>query len=174
MLLAALAISGWLSSGAVSQAPDFSGAWTLEPAAAPTTPTAPGAPARGDMGSGWGSPLTITQDAKQLVVEQTLFGRGDMQPPLRFVYALDGTETRNTVMIGHASQTRVSRAAWDGQTLQITTSYPAVDPDSGKPFTTEVTHRVSLASPTSLVIEVTRGAALGGQPTTTRSVYKKN
>ena len=75
MLLAALAISGWLSSGAVSQAPDFSGAWTLEPGAASTAPAAPGPPARGDMGSGWGSPLTITQDAKQLVVEQTLFSR---------------------------------------------------------------------------------------------------
>ena len=37
------------------------------------------------MGSGWGSPLTITQDAKQLVVEQTLFSRCDMQPQLRFV-----------------------------------------------------------------------------------------
>ena len=125
------------------------------------------------MGSGWGSPLTITQDAKQLLVVQTLFGRGDMQPPLRFVYALDGAETRNTVMIGHASQQRVSRAAWDGQALVVTTTYPAVDPSSGKPFTTEVTHRLSLASPTSLVIEVTRGAALGGPVTTTKTVYRK-
>jgi hypothetical protein len=174
MLLAALAISGWLSAGTAAQAPDFSGAWTAEPAAAPAAGAAPAPPARGDMGSGWGSPLTITQDAKQLVVVQTLFGRGDMQPPLRFVYALDGTETRNTVMIGHASQMRVSRAAWDGQTLQVTTSYPAVDPSTGKPFTTEVTHRLSLASPTSLVIEVTRGAALGGPATTTRTVYRKN
>jgi len=174
MLVAAIALSGWLATGAASQAPDFSGAWTVEAAPAPAAPGAPAAAARGDMGSGWGSPLTITQDAKQLVVVQTLFGRGDMQPPLRYIYALDGTETRNTVMIGHAAQTRVSRAAWDGQTLQVTTSYPAVDPESGKPFTTEVTHRLSLASPTSLVIEVTRGAALGGQATTTRAVYKKN
>jgi hypothetical protein len=173
-LMTALAISGWLSASATSQVPDFSGAWTAEPAAAPAAPATPAPPARGDMGSGWGSPLTITQDAKQLVVEQLLFGRGDMQPPLRFVYALDGSETRNTVMIGHASQVRVSRAAWDGQTLQVTTTYPAVDPSSGKPFTTEVTHRLSLASPTSLVIEVTRGPALGGQPTTTRAVYRKS
>jgi hypothetical protein len=174
MLLAALVISGWLSAGSAAQVPDFSGVWTVEPAPAPAAPAAAGTPARGDMGSGWGSPLTITQDAKQLVVVQTLFGRGDMQPPLRFVYALDGTEAKNTVMIGHASQTRVSRAAWDGQTLQVTTTYPAVDPDSGKPFTTEVTHRLSLASPTSLVIDVTRGAALGGQATTTRTIYRKN
>jgi hypothetical protein len=174
MLLAALVISGWLSAGATAQVPDFSGVWTVEPAPAPSAPAAPGTPARGDMGSGWGSPLTITQSARQLVVEQVLFGRGDMQPPLRFVYALDGTETKNTVMIGHAAQTRVSRAAWEGQILQVTTTYPAVDPDSGKPFTIEVTHRLSLASPTSLVIDVTRGAALGGQPTTSRALYRKS
>jgi hypothetical protein len=175
MLLAALVISGWLSAGAAAQVPDFSGTWTLEPAAPAGAPPAPGTPpARGDMGSGWGSPLTITQDAKQLVVIQTLFGRGDMQPPLRFLYALDGTETKNTVMIGHASQTRVSRTAWNGQTLQVTTSYPAVDPDSGKPFTIEVTHRLSLASPTSLVLDVTRGAVLGGQATMSRAVYRKS
>ena len=83
------------------------------------------------MGSGWGSPLTITQDAKQLVVVQTLFGRYDMQPPLRFVYALDGSETRNAVMIGHAAQiARVARGV-GRPALQITTSYPAIDPRPG-------------------------------------------
>jgi hypothetical protein len=174
ILLAALAIGGWLSAAVVPQVPDFSGVWTIEPVAAATAPPAPGTLARGDMGSGWGSPLTITHDARELVVQQTLFGRGDMQPPLRFVYALDGTETRNTVMLGHASQVRVSRAKADGQALQITTSYPAVDPASGKPFATEVTHRLSLSSPTSLVIEVTRNGALGGAATTTRTVYRKS
>jgi hypothetical protein len=174
ILLTALAISGWLASAPLPQVPDFSGVWTIEPAAAATAPPTPGTLARGDMGSGWGSPLTITQDARELVVQQTLFGRGDMQPPLRFVYALDGTETRNTVMIGHASQVRVSRAKWDGQALQVTTNYPAVDPASGQPFTTEVTHRLSLSSPTSLVIEVTRNGALGGVATTTRTVYRKS
>ena len=77
---------------------------------------------RGDMGSGWGSTLTITQDARQLVVEQALFSRYDLQPPLRFVYALDGSETRNTVMMGHATQVRTSRATWDGAALRITTT----------------------------------------------------
>lgn len=125
------------------------------------------------MGSGWGSPLAITQDATQLIVVQTLFSRYDAEPPLRFVYTLDGSETRNEVMIGHSTQVRLSRAAWDGQTLRITTRYPGVDPSSGKPFTIEVIHRLSLESPTGLIVEVTRGAALGGQVTTTRSVYRK-
>jgi hypothetical protein len=125
------------------------------------------------MSSGWGSPFTITQDAGKLIVEQTLFTRYDMYPTQRQVYSLDGAETRNTVMIGHATHERVSRAAWDGQALRITTSYPGIDPESGKPFTTEVTYRLSLESPTTLVIETTRGPVLGGRATTTRTVFRK-
>ena len=86
----------------------------------------------GDMGSGWGSPVTITQDERQLVVEQPLFSRYDLQPPVRTVYALDGSESRNAVMTGHATQLRVSRAKWDGDALVITTSYPAIDPGDGQ------------------------------------------
>lgn len=177
-----VALGAWISVGAAFQAtPDLSGQWTIE--AAPATPPAgtaapPGRPdqgtlSRGDMGSGWGSPLTITQDAKQLVVVQALFSRYDAMTPLRFVYALDGSESRNDVMIGHSAQLRLSRAAWEGQTLRITTRYPGIDPDTGKPFSIEVIHRLSLESPTGLIVEVTRGAAIGGQPTTTRSVYRK-
>ena len=84
------------------------------------------------MGSGWGTPLTITQNATELVVEHALFSRYDLQPPLRFVYRLDGTESRNTTMAGHVTQTRVSRAEWDGQALKIVTSYPGIDPGTGK------------------------------------------
>jgi hypothetical protein len=176
MSAASFVLAGWVSVILAFQTPDFSGQWTADAvaraAAAPTTGT-PAPPPRGDMGSGWGSPLTITQDARQLVVEQALFSRYDLQPPLRFVYALDGSETRNTVMTGHTSQVRQSRTAWTGQALRITTIYPAVDPASGRTFTTEVTHTLSLESPATLVIEVTRGGALGGQPTTTRTIYRR-
>jgi hypothetical protein len=186
MMVAAIAVGGWAPSAMSFQSPpDFSGRWTMEApsAPAPAPPAAGGAaPAlrpdqgtlnRGDMGSGWGSPLTITQDAKQLIVEQTLFSRYDFATQPRFVYALDGAESRNGVMIGHSTQVRTSRARWDGQNLIITTTYPGSDPSSGKPFTTEVTHRLALESPGTLVIEVTRGAALGGKPTTTKTVYRK-
>jgi hypothetical protein len=170
-MLTALIIAIWISGGSAVQAtPDFSGQWTVEAAPAPA---AQSSLPRGDMGSGWGSPLTIAQDAKQLVVDQTLFSRYDLQPPLRFVYALDGSETRNPVMMGHTTQLRVSRASWDGQTLRITTNYPSIDPASGNAFTTEVTHRLTLESPTTLVVEATRVGALGGQPTKTRTVYRK-
>jgi hypothetical protein len=128
---------------------------------------------RGDMGSGWGSPLTITQDARQLVVEPAVFSRYDANPQPRLTYALDGSESRNDVMIGHATQVRTSRAAWDGPSLRITTTYPGIDPASGKAFTTEVSHRLTLESPSALVVEVTRSGAMGGQALTTRTVYRK-
>jgi hypothetical protein len=150
-----------------AQAPaDFSGQWTAQ---AP----AESKPPRGDMGSGFGSPIAISQDARQLVIDQTLFSRYDLQPPVRYAFALDGSESKNAVMIGHATQIRTSRAAWDGTALRVTTSYPAVDPGSGKAFTTDVTYRLSLESPATLVIEATRAGVLGGKPTTTRTVYQK-
>ena len=126
------------------------------------------------MGGGWGSPLTITQDAAKLTVEHRYFSNYDIQPPLRYVYALDGSESRNTTMAGHVSQTRVSRTKWEGSTLVVVTQYAGVDPSNGKPFTTEVTTRVSLQSATELVVESTRAGVLGGKQTSARTVYRKN
>jgi hypothetical protein len=162
--------------GSAQQTPDFSGQWVAEPSPAPAPPTQgkPGPPPRGDMGGGWGSPLTITQDQSKLIVQHRVFSNYDLQPPLRFVYALDGSESRNTIMPGHDSQTRISRATWDGQVLRVVTQYPGIDPSNGKPFTTEVTTRVSLQSPTELVVESTRGGVLGGKTTTARTVYRRN
>jgi hypothetical protein len=168
------------ASGSTSRAlqarPDFSGKWTAEAAPVPTATSAagtPAPPAKGDMGSGWGSAFTITQNDKELVVEQALFSRYDLQGSLRLVYALDGSETRNAVMTGHSTQLRVSRTVWNGQSLRITTIYPSVNPASGQTFTTEVTQTLALESPAMLVVEVTRAGVLGGQTTTTRTVHRK-
>src|SRR5262245_40960072 len=111
MFVRALFLMGSITIGALQAPADFSGQWTE---------TAPS----GDMGSGWGSTITITQTATALSVEHALFSRYDLQPPLKFVYALDGSEARNAVMMGHATQVRVSRASWDGPTLRITSTYP--------------------------------------------------
>jgi hypothetical protein len=40
----------------------------------------------GDMASGWGSAIAITQDATRLTVEYAVFSRYDLQPPLKFTY----------------------------------------------------------------------------------------
>src|SRR5262245_16230927 len=156
---------------------DFSGKWTLDAPAVATTPAVPGTPAAaakpGDMGSGWGSPITITQDANRMSVEYVFFSRYDIQPPLKFSYPLDGSSGRNTVSMGRGEQAESSRAQWSGQTLVITTTFEVAERGAGKPFTAEVTRKLWLESPTTMIIEVTRSGVLGGAASTTRSVYRK-
>lgn len=153
---------------------DFSGRWTVETAPAASAPGGGRGAARGDMGSGWSSTIAITQDAKQLVVESIVFSRSDLQSQPRFVYALDGSETRNTVLMGRGPQLQSSRAKWDGARLQITTTHTFDDPATGKAVTMDVTQTLSLESPGRLVVDVTRGSVLGGKPSTTRTVYTKS
>jgi hypothetical protein len=168
MWLIAMTVSAWLAVGLQSQMQtDFSGRWTVVPAPAGSSA------AFGDMGSGWGTTITITQDANQLVVEPIVFTRYDLQPQPRFVYALDGSETRNTVMMGRGFQPQASHARWEGQSLTITTVYSFADPASGQPLTVDVTQKLSVESPNTLVVEVTRTGALGGRSSTTRTVYTK-
>jgi hypothetical protein len=156
---------------------DFSGRWTLDapaPSPAPQGQAAAGAqPApRPDMGTGWGSPISIAQDAKQISIEYVQFSRYDLQPPLRLVYALDGSESTNSVMLGHTAQVQSSRATWDGQALVIATRHTFIDPASGKPMPHEVTHRLSLESPTTLVVEVRRAGVLGGEASVVKKTYR--
>ena len=165
-------------AGLPAQAPaDFSGEWTLDAPAIATTPAVPGTPAAaakpGDMGSGWGSTIAIAQDAKQLRVEYTVFSRYDLQPPLTFIYPLDGSEGRNAVMMGRGEQVESSRAQWNGQTLIIVTTFQVAERGAGKPFNVELTRKLSLESPTTLVVEATRAGVLGGPASTTRAVYRK-
>lgn len=162
---------------------DFSGRWTNEPEPAATAQGAVGQRGgggergggrSGDMGSGWGSNVTITQDANRLTVEYMFFARGDMQPPLRFVFALDGTETKNSVMMGRGIQVQRSKTAWDGDKLAITTVHSFDNPANGRPMTSDVKQTLSLESPSSLIVETMRSPVLGGPPSTTRTVYRKN
>ena len=95
-----------------------------------------------------------------------------MQRPLRLEYALDGTDSRNAVMIGHTTEHVRSRARWVGASLEITTSHEAPHPASGKPLTTEVIQRLSLVSQEELLVEATRTVP-GAAPATTRTTYKK-
>jgi hypothetical protein len=125
------------------------------------------------MGSGWGSTITITQDATRFTVEYAFFSRGDMQPPLRFAYTLDGSQAVNTVMMGRGTQAQRSRTAWKADTLVITTVHTFPHPETGQPTPTEVTQAVSLESPTSLVVQATRAGVLGGPASTTRTVYRR-
>ena len=148
--------------------PDYSGEWTRVDSTEQRSVAAVGDAAFrvGNMGSGWGSPLTLRQQGNELVVEYAHFGTYDLQPRLRFAYALDGTESRNAIMIGHAEAVLRSRAMWRDSTLVITTVYPAPG------GTTEVTQSLTLSSPTSLIVETTRSGA-GSRPSVTRTTYAK-
>lgn len=148
--------------------PDLSGRWTTEAAPGQQAPRG-----RPDLGSGWGSTITLTQDPRQLTVEYAFFTRGDMQPPLKFTYALDGSESRNAVMMGRGTQAERSTCAWDDQTLVITTTHPFTNPETGKAESIDVVRRLSLESPDSLVVETTRAGVLGGPPSTARVVYRR-
>ncbi len=175
--LMVVVLAMFLVANAVAQErPDFSGRWAVEPEPTPA-PTAPGTPAPlrvGSMGSGWGPTITIKQTADRLTVEYDFFARGDMQAPLKFSYAFDGSETSNSVMIGRGIQSQVSKAAWAGKELLINTTYPVEDPAGGKPSKMVVKRKLWLESPDALVVETTREGALGGLATTTRTVYKKS
>lgn len=126
------------------------------------------------MGSGWGSNITVTQTASRLTVEYVFFTRGDMQPPLKFAYPLDGTATKNTVMMGRGIETQTSTTAWDGQKLVITTQYPFTHPTTGQAMTSEVKQILSLEAPESMLVETQRAATLGGPATSTRTTYRKS
>ena len=188
----AVAIGLFAASVPAQTAPDFSGDWTTEAevtagrgAQVGRTQGARGGQARGqrgrggravrvgDMGSGFGPNITITQSADELTVVYPFFTRGDLQPPLTFHYALDGSETTNTVEMGLGIQEQKSRAAWDGASLIITTTHTFENPENGETVPVEVRTVLSLESPTALVFDVTRSGVLGGEASTTRTTYRK-
>jgi hypothetical protein len=138
------------------QAPNFSGQWQRDD--------------QNDLGSGWGDVITVTQNDSRLQVEYAHFAKTDLQPPLIFVYDLKGGESRNSVMMGRGIQLQTSRARLIGGKLNITTFHELVY--QGKPIRSEVQQVLSLESPTTFVVEVTRVGVLGGPPTISRSVYR--
>jgi hypothetical protein len=185
-VLSALSATLALSSLDAQQRVDFSGAWTAQGAGRGGAPAGGAAGGRGggaptaDLSSGWGPSITILQRGDTLTVERVFFTTGDLQPPLKLRYALNGSAITNTVMMGRGMQESVSTAAWQGERLLITTRQSVPDPADGRPVTVEVVRTLSLqrpanpspASPT-LVIETVRSSAFGGTPSTTRTVYTR-
>ncbi|MBV6522517.1 MAG: hypothetical protein MNPFHGCM_02665 [Gemmatimonadaceae bacterium] len=154
-----------------AQHPDFSGQWVaiVDSAAGSRTVASTGDAVfrSGDMGSGWGAPLTIRQAADSLIVEYPQFSTYDLQPPLRFAFSLDGGETRAAAMIGHAQVSERSRVSWSGDTLVVVTTFP-VPPAAGASPTTAVRRAMSLAADGTLHIETRRE---GAAPV--RTAYRK-
>lgn len=155
--------------------PDFSGTWALADSAmaAPSIATRGDAAFQvGDMGSGWGSRLTLAHSADQLTVEYVYFSTYDLQPPLRYIFALDGAESINHIMIGHTASEQRSRATWRGDTLVITTQYPA--PDGNGAGAAEVRQALHLVAADRLEIETTRVGVNGAPSRVSRTRYIRN
>ena len=174
VLLAASLVAG-ATAGAQSR-PSFAGDWVRLDSAT-TTPSIAAAGdvefRTGDMGSGWGSPLTIRQSADSLIVEFTQFSAYDLQPKLRYAYALNGLESRNGIMIGHAESMQRSRVNWNGATLVIVTTHSAPIGPGGRTLNTETRQSLSIRDNGQLLIDTARFGVSGGPPNIVHSAYRK-
>jgi hypothetical protein len=131
---------------------DLAGRWTLvteAPAPGAATP-APRIPPTAS--SGWGREITITRDGASVVIERHQFTQWDMQPAMRLVYALDGSESRNAVNMGRGPQEQFSTATFDGRALVLRTRHVG-------PPASDVTHTFSLEPGGLLVVETRRSGA---------------
>jgi hypothetical protein len=172
-----------LAAAAGAQRPDFSGTWVRvvdSAAARPSVATAGDAGFRvGDMGSGWGSPLTITQRADSVIVAYPFFGTYDLQPPIRLAFAMDGKMVVNRVMLGHAESKQIAVVEWVDSTLSIrTTVSPPPEVALGVSVHGEtagalVVQQLTLTSPTTLRIETFRSPVPGAQPSRIFTTYAK-
>ena len=155
LVVGALSLVFAASIAQAQDKPNFSGSWTViaDPNAAPTG-------GRGG-GGGLGQAATLTQDAKTLTVTRTT-----QNGEVKMVYNLDGSESKNMVQ-GRGGQTeQVSKAAWDGAKLVITTSFTM-----GENAVTR-TQTMSLDASGQLVVTVS-GPGRGGEVMTTTQTYKK-
>jgi hypothetical protein len=160
-----------------AQSTILSGVWErVFPADAPRAPSVAtrgdGTFETGDMGDGWGwnSPVTITQRADSLVVEYVFFSAYDLQPPVRLAYALDGTESRNTLMIGHASVTQRARVQRRDNGIVIVATWPTPAGVDATPA--EIRQTLSLDATGRLVVETSRAAG-AGKNDTARTIYRR-
>jgi hypothetical protein len=142
-----------------AQKSDFSGTWTLDPAAS-DQPAGGGGGGGGGRGGGRGGilgmgPSTVKQSATELVVESTM---GENK--VTRTYKLDGSESKNTITTGRGTMESVSTAKFDGPKLVIVTKQSMGDQ------TFETTENWSVSGST-LTVESTNARG------TQKRVYKK-
>ncbi len=159
--------------------PDFSGSWStavletrspLGRSAPPVVPT---------LGSGWGDKISINHTPDRLEIERVVFTPRELQPPVRYRFALDGSETKNAIQMGRTDPDLASTTVWESNRLVITTLYPFQDPGTGQWGRQKVIQTLWLAPPTetpwepTLVVETSREGVLGGTAATNRTVYTR-
>ncbi len=163
VLTLALAFAASAAAPAHAQHPDLSGTWVLRADSTVTrvvAATGDAAFAKGDMGIGLGSPLTIVQTRDRLNLTFDAFTAYDLQPKVHFAYALDGSETRNAVVMGSAPPSR-STAVWRDSALVITTAFTAPPDVRVSPAALEVRQTLVLDASGRLTIQARRLGANG-------------
>jgi arylsulfatase A-like enzyme len=159
--------------------PDFSGTWSTAALSSAPPSVGSASPPVPTLGSGWGDRISIVHKAERLEIERVIFVPREIQPLVRYRFALDGSETKNAVPMGRTGPAPTSTTARNGNRLVITTLYPFQDPENGRWLTNKVTQTMWLQPATdtpwesTLVVETTRGEALGGPPSTNRTVYTR-
>jgi arylsulfatase len=159
--------------------PNFTGSWsTAVLSSAPPTRLRAPFPVP-TLGSGWGDKISIVHTPDQLEIERVIFVPREIQPLVKYRFDLDGSETKNAVTMGRTGPEPTSTAVWKGNRLIITSQYPYQNPKTGDWLTCKVTQTMWLQPATrspwepSLVVETTRGAALGGPSSTNRTIYTR-
>lgn len=149
-----------MAASVYAQTPNFSGSWTID--AEKTAAVNPAPPAGGGRGGGMGGgraggvPLVFKQDAKSLVITQTM-GENSMVT----TYNLDGTPSKNQGMgrQGGSAPEITSTAKWDGAKLVVTN-------DNGQTISFHM-------DGAWLVRTTTRPGREGGAAVTMMTYYKK-
>ena len=148
-----------LATSVFAQAPNFAGKWSrdAEKTAAANPNAGGGAGGGGGRGGGGGmggGDITVTQDAKALVISRMV-----QDAEVKTTYNLDGSPSKNMTM-GRGGQTEVtSTAKWDGAKLVVTS-------DNGQTTTFSM-------DGAWMVQATTRPGRDGGAPITTTTYFKK-
>jgi hypothetical protein len=167
LIVAVVLMFGAAVSLAAQAKPDFSGKWVMDPASAPAAPAGGGGGGGGGRGGGgggrggFGGEFTAKQDATTLTITQNQGGQD-----VTLSYKLDGSESKNTVQGRGGAQEQVSKAAWDGAKLVITTTLNFGGNN------VEQKRTLSMEGG-NLVIETLQPGRDGGPGTPTKLVYKK-
>lgn len=159
--------------------PNFSGTWSTKVLHTVSVVNRKEKPKIPDLGSGWGDQISIHQTPKIMEVERVVFIPREIQPLVKYKYALDGSKTENKVDVGRSDIVPTSTTTWEGDRLVITTSYPFQDPMTGNWMQGKSIQTIWLQAAQQtpwenrLIVETTREGVLGGITTRNRTVYVK-
>jgi len=159
--------------------PSFDGTWVLARATADTqrvtssAGSGDGAFRVGDMGSGWGATLTLSQRAGRLVLEYPYFAEYDLMAPLQYEFAMDGSDVENDLTIGPERTRLVARIAWRGDTLLVTTRQAVPREVAPAGVMAEVRRTLSLVQTDTLLVVTTRVGVADAPTNVVRSVYTR-